>query len=296
MKMNLSIRFSQIFIIIIIVLSGIQLFTPPGEVEGLITPDVNVNVNPSVIMVDVSPRGTGIATSMATLTNEGPHQVTVNLNIEIEGYDASPQNMILTLGPYGERPVLIGIMAMLRSPYRVATGEVVVTVKSVNSVPVPVADQWVNTAGFQVQTMVYGRLILEAKEPMIKVWPGKSYKIKFHVFNEGNADDTVRLKIINREELAREGFSTALSSSGSRPIAPGEDIWMTVHIQTPKKFYKNDYYTVDVQAVSSDESAQQFDYSVTVWVWGIYVPGFDPVPALIALFLVGAFLLRRQED
>ncbi len=295
MKKIANCRVSMMLIAIFIILTAVPVFSPAGEVKGQATPDVTVNVDPSIIKIDVSPRGTGVATTVATVKNTGVHTVTVDVDIVAQGYDVSPAHRTVTLIAGGTQTITIGISVLLRSPYRITTGTVTATVTHVDNVPVSGAN-WQNSDGFTVTTMPYAYLILDAKDPMVKVWPGKSYEIKMNVENYGNAEDEVRLQINNRDELARDGFATALSSSGSMPIAPGENRVMSVHIQTPKKIWKNQYYSVDIRAISSIDPDRQFDYSVTIWVWGMYVPGFDPVPAMIAFAVMAVFLTRKRED
>lgn len=294
MNLNLTARVFTIFLMITLVLTGIQVMNPAEDAEAQFTPDVNVYINPATIYVDVSPQGTGIGNALATATNEGIHTVTCEMNVICEGYDTSPMQFMFTLGPGMSRDVTVGIVAMLRDPYTAKTGTVVVEVKSVDGVQVP--EYWENTAGFTVMTKYYGRLILEASSPLIKVWPGKEGKMKFDVYNRGNADDEVMLEINNKAELYDAGFSFSLSTSGSTIIPAGNKTRMTIHYTTPKSTYENKYYTVDVSAISSYDNALSMDYSVTIWVRGVYVPGFEPISAMFALILMGVFLSRKRPD
>ena len=273
--------------------SGIQLIIPDNGVEAQVTADVNVIISPSLLLVDVSPTGTGIGTATIHLENTGPHQVTCTVSNEIEGYEASPRELTVSLGPYATRALPMSIVALLRSPYGVSNGIVTCTVKSVNLVPL---DNWfINTGSYQVNTAPYSRLVIPAKEPFMQVWPGKSLKLKFDVYNEGNIDDTVRLDVSNRDELYRKGFSIALESSGSVLVLPRETLRMNIHVTTPKGRWEDDYYTIDVRAVSEFANSQSFDYSVTLWVRGVYVPGFDPVIMIFALAFMGVALGKRRD-
>jgi len=294
METNACIRFSHLFIMILIVLSTIHIIPPQNSAEAQVTPDVNVSVNPSILQVDVSPLGTGIASSVATLENTGPHHVSCSVTVDIEGYQASPRMLTVALTPYDTRDIIMSIAAELRSAYQVKSGTITVTVKSVDFIPLD--NYFVNSAGFQVNTLPYSRLVVLAKDPLVKVWPGRTTKLKFEVLNEGNVEDDARLDVTNKEELYKLGFSVALEASGSVVVPPRDIINMNVHIVTPKKIWKDDYHVVNVRAVSSFPNAQVLDYSVTVWVRGVYVPGFEPISALMVLFVLAAFLGKRKQE
>lgn len=295
MKMNICMSSSFLFIIIMMVLSGLPFpHTSENAEAQQVTPDVNVIVNPSILYVDVSPVGTGIGQATITLENEGPHHVSCTIDVEIEGYLASPNHVTVSLAPMATRNLPMAIVAQLRSQYQIQGGLVTCTVKSVDFIPLD--NYFVNNAGFSVQTLPYARLILDAEEPLMKVWPGKTTKIKFDVLNEGNIDDGIRLDVTNRDELFKEGFSIALESSGSVIVLPKDSIRMSVHITTPKKLWVDNYYTVDVRAVSDFDTNMRFDYSVTIWVRGVYIPAVELlIPALIILFVMWAYLGKRKE-
>lgn len=293
MKMNMCLRVSLVFIVIMMILSGMPSGTVTEDAEAQVAPDVSVELTDSILEVDVSPSGTGIAQSTIILRNEGVHQVSVIVTVVIDGYLASPSQLTVSLGPLASRNIPMAIAANFRSPYQIKSGYVNASVKSVDYVPVE--GLFLNNIGFQVRTIAYARLVLDAEDPLLKIWPGKTTKLKFNVLNDGNIDDEIRLEVGNKEELYKAGFSIALESSGSVLITPKEMIRMNIHITTPKKVWEDRYYTVDVRAISDFETNQRFDYSVTIWVRGVYIPGFDPIPALISLFVVAAFLNRKKE-
>lgn len=293
MKMILFVRSSLVFMVLMMVISGFPFPDTSENAEAQITPDINVYVNPTPIYVDVSPMGTGIGTATITLENEGPHQVTCTVDVDIEGYLASPRRVKITIGPMTTKYLLMSIVATLRSPYQNQGGNVTATVNSVNFVPLD--DHFINQAGFAVQTIPYARLVLDAVDPLLKVWPGRTTKLKINVMNEGNIEDEVRLEVTNRDELYKKGFSIALESSGSQLISPKDSLRMNVHFTSPKKTWQNEYYNFDIRAVSSYNTNLRFDYSVAVWVYGVYVPGFEPIPVLIAFFVMAAYLGRKKE-
>ena len=293
MKMIIAVRSSLVFIVLMMILSGFPFPDITENVEAQVTPDINVSVNPSILFVDVSPTGTGIGQATITLENTGPHQVTCTVDVDIEGYLASPSRVTVTLGPMQTKYLPMSIAATLRSPYQIQNGLVTATVKSVDFVPLE--PYFINEGGFQVHTIPYARLVLDAVDPLLKVWPGKTAKLKINVMNEGNIEDEVRLEVTNRDELYKKGFSIALESSGSQLIAPKDTLRMNVHFTSPKKTWQNEYYNFDIRAVSSYNTNLRFDYSVAVWVYGVYVPGFEPIPVLIAFFVMAAYLGRKKE-
>lgn len=293
MKMNMCVRVSLVVLVIMMILPAMPTGMVTEDAEAQVSPDVSVSVDPGLLSIDVSPTGTGIAQSTIYLENTGAHQVSCDVEVQIEGYEASPSQVSITLAPFTTRTLPMAIVAELRSPYQTQAGMVICTVKSIDFVPLD--NMFINTAGFQVWTIPYAKIIIDAEDPLLKVWPGKTTKLKFNVLNEGNNADEIRLEVENKVELYRKGFSIALESSGSTLINPREMLRMNIHITTPKSTWEDNYYTIDVKAVSSYDTNQKFTYSVTVWVRGVYVPGFDPLPALISLFVVAGFLSKRKN-
>ena len=121
-------------------------------------------------------------------------------------------------------------------------------------------------------------------------------QLKINVMNEGNIEDEVRLVITNRDQLFKDGFSIALDSSGSQIIGPGDTLQMTVHFTSPKKLWQNEYYSFDIKAESSYDTNLRFDYSVSVWVYGAYISGFEPIPVMISFLVMAAFIGSKKKD
>ena len=294
MKMNMCMRSSFVFISIMMLLSGLPVTDVTDSAEAqTVSPEITVELSETILLVDVSPTGTGIAQTLAILKNDSPHQVSATIDVDIEGYLSSPNSVSISMPPGSERIYPVTIAAELRSAYKVEGGIVRVTVKSVNFIPLD--DFFIHEASFVVRTGEYVRLVLDTDMPMVKQWPGKTTKVKVNILNEGNIADEVRLEVSNREDLYKEGFSIALESSGSLLIQPRDSERMTVHVTTPQSIWKNEYYTVDIRVYLAYETNQRFDYSVTFWVYGVYVSGFDPVPAVIAMFVVAAFIAKRKD-
>ena len=81
MKLTVLVRSSIVFMILMMVLSGFPFPDTSENAEAQVTPDVNVEITPNTLFVDVSPSGTGIGQATITLTNEGAHQVTCTVDV-----------------------------------------------------------------------------------------------------------------------------------------------------------------------------------------------------------------------
>ncbi|MCK4613548.1 MAG: hypothetical protein KAU14_01995 [Thermoplasmata archaeon] len=279
---------------ILMLSSALMLFVPQEAEAPGPTPDFTLEVtgnNP--VEVDVSPRGTGIGTTEVTVTSQSAHTITVDVTIDLAGYIVSPVRSTITLGPDASAIISVSVAALLRSPYRVGTGNVHGEVIRVDGVPV---SGYTADTGFSATSKSYGKVILGSDKPFEKVKPGKEYPFKIKVENNGNAVDNYDLEITNKDKLEDKGFSITLSRTTTKDIGQGEYELITIRVQTPRKFWRNEYYTIDIKAISDVDPTEKSEYSITVWVWGAYVPGFEIAFSIIALALVGTFMARRRQD
>ena len=71
---------------------------------------------------------------------------------------------------------------------------------------------------------------------------------------------------------------------------------MKVTIQTPKSLWLNEYYSLDFEARSKLQgTSERVSMSMTYWVWGMYVPTFDPLFVLIAAAVMAVGLRGRLK-
>lgn len=280
----------------ILTLSSILVLCVPQEAEAQqAIPEISAVVNPAFVLLDVSPRGTGLGQTTATITNSGAQPVRVRVVIDAPGYQVSPQFATITVNPSSSQNLPIAIAATLRTPYRQAAATVFAEVTHVGGVPFTGVSE--AQAGFLVQSVPYGKVILQSDKPFQKVSPGKEYPFRVRVVNNGNSLDSFQIEVTNSEELQKKGFSISLSSTTTKNIDPTAYDLITIQMQTPREFgWKNEYYNLAVRAVSEIDATQRSDYTVTIWVYGFGVAGFEPLYSIFALAIIASVMARRKRQ
>jgi hypothetical protein len=279
----------------ILMLSSILMLYIPLEAEGQAIPEIDAVVNPAQVTLDVSPRGTGIGQTSVTISNSAiDASVRVQVRVEAAGYQVSPAFATITVNPQSSKTIPIAVAAILRTSYRVVGATVFAEVTAVNGVPTSGVSE--AQAGFIVQSEPYGKVILQSDKPFQKVSPGKEYPFKIKVVNNGNAQDTFVLDVLNKQKLQDKGFSISLSSTTTKNVDPqGYDL-ITIQMQTPREFgWKNDYFNLDIKATSDVDTAQKSEYSLTIWVYGFGVAGFEPLYSIFALAMIASFMAKKKQ-
>lgn len=284
---------SAIFMTVLMLGSILMLYVPP-EVDAQLVPEIDVVAGDSIVL-DVSPRGTGLGQTTVTVSNSAVDaSVRVRLTIDVPGYQVSPQFATLTIGPSSSKTIPVAVAAILRTPYKQAGANVFAEVTHVNGMPANGVSE--AQAGFFVLSEPYGKVILQSDRPFQKVSPGKEYPFKIKVVNNGNAVDTFSIEVTNKDKLQDKGFSLSLSSTTTKNTDPQAYDIITIQIQTPREFgWKNDYHNLDIKAISEIEG-QKTEYSLTIWVYGFGVYGFEPLYSIFALALIGAFMAKKREE
>jgi hypothetical protein len=283
---------SAIFMITLLLSSIFMLHVPP-EAEAQIVPDIDLEMGDPYVNLDVSPRGSGLGSTHVIVYNSAiDATVKVQVQINVPGFAVAPQFATVSVPPSGSKTINIAIAAILRTPYRQVAGDVNAEVTQVNGAPV----NGISTAqtGFFVQSQPYGKVILQSDKPFQKVSPGKEYPFKIKVVNNGNGVDTFALEITNKDALQKDGFSISMSSTTTKDTDPQAYDLITVQIQTPREFgWKNDYYNLDVRATSELEN-QKSDYSLTIWVYGFGIAGFEPLYSIFAISLIASYMAKKR--
>jgi hypothetical protein len=188
----------------------------------------------------------------------------------------------------------VAVAAILRTPYKQASATVFAEVTHVNGAPASGVSE--AQAGFFVLSKPYGKVILQSDKPFQKVSPGKEYPFKIKVVNNGNAVDTFSIEITNKERLQKDGFSISLSSTTTANTDPQGFDTITVQVQTPREFgWKNDYFNLEIRAVSDVDKTEDAKYSITTWVYGFGIAGFEPIYSIFALAMIGAFFAKKKN-
>jgi hypothetical protein len=154
-------------------------------------------------------------------------------------------------------------------------------------------------AGFAVIVQQYARLSVQATQPFQKIGPGKEFVLTFIAVNNGNYVDTVAVEVLNQKDLEDAGFTVALAAVQYQIDSAGEQpVQLTV--ATPRGTvigWSNEYHTIIMQVSTTLQGESEArSVTATLWVRGVFLPGFDPMFTIFALALVASALSRSRRD
>jgi len=190
------------------------------------------------------------------------------------------------------------------TPYMVMqsrTLSVSATVQEINSLPP------INTASSQnnmiVNIMQYSLVQVEAVEPFVQLMPKKDKNFEFKVYNLGNQIDFMKVGITesSRENLEEAGFTINLPAVKVQIDAIPTATKVRVMARTPKtQGWSDAYHVLDFFAESefacNNGGCIRESQMITVYVRGVYLPGFEVVPAISMIALAAAAAGRRFTE
>jgi len=278
-------------LISLFMLSSLLVFTPE-EAEGQAIPQFTLVVNPGTITLDVAPGGNPTGQVQCHISNPTVHQETIRVTVSGAGITITPQIFVVTLAGGGDITVPIAVAAEPRSARRFISVTVMGDLERQDGVP-PVVP-YTTYAGFQVTIAQYARVVMTVSEPFKKVKPGKENPVNLRVINDGNDRDKFEITCVNKKDLEDDDFSIVIVPTVTMDIDPQKYTEVKVTIQTPKKMWINEYYSLDFEAKSKLKGTnERVPMSMTLWVWGVYIPTFDPIFTLIAAAVIAVGLKGR---
>ena len=146
----------------------------------------------------------------------------------------------------------------------------------------------------------FALLQVEAVEPFVQLMPKTDKDFEFKVYNLGNQFDFMKVGISesSREKLEDAGFNIniPISKVNVEPmVAPAK---VRIQIRTPKtQGWTDAYHTLDFYAESDfsckNGGCDRESQMITIYVRGVYLPGFEIIPALSMVALAAAVAGRR---
>ena len=121
--------------------------------------------------------------------------------------------------------------------------------------------------------------------------PKVDYIFEFKIYNDGNNRDQFIISVSNRDDLADSGFQISLPEVNTWIESKAPPQKMRVMMRTPKKQgWSDHYYQLDFKATSEHSiRAGGVEMSqtqmVTLYIRGVYLPGFQLIPSLMMLGL-----------
>lgn len=211
------------------------------------------------------------------------------------GVTISPGAVSVTLAPGGSITVPVCALALTRSSYKTVQVNALASGRETNTQ----LNQVNKNAGFAVIVQQYARLSVQASQPFQKIGPGKEFVLNFIAVNNGNYQDTIAVEVINAKDLEDAGFTVALAAAQYQIDASGEQpVQLTV--ATPRGTvvgWSNEYHTVILQvATTLQGETEARSVTATLWIRGVFLPGFDPIFTIFALGMVATALSRTRKD
>ena len=269
------------------------MFSPPAEAQAAVA--YSVAFTNGQVTLDVRPGASGVGCTEMVISNEGQATIDVDIALSGGGVTISPGAVSVTLGPGGSITIPICALALTRSSYKTVQVTALASGRETNT-----QLQQVNkNAGFAVIVQQYARLSVQATQPFQKIGPGKEFVLTFIAVNNGNYVDTVAVEVLNQKDLEDAGFTVALAAVQYSVDAAGEQpVQLTV--ATPRGTvigWSNEYHTVIMQVSTTLQGESEArSVTATLWVRGVFLPGFDPMFTIFALALVASALSRSRRD
>ena len=255
----------------------------------------SIEIADASIQLDVRPGASGVACTSMTISNQGTANVDVDIQLSGGGVTISPSATSVTLSTGADATVPVCALALTQSSYKNVQVSIVAQGRESNTQTFTVTKY----AGFTAQILQYARLAIRSNSPFIRIGPGTDYVQTYTVVNYGNYIDTVLIEIINQEALEEAGFTLALGQAQWQVDSLGEQV-VPITMQTPRGTvlgWFNEYHTVIIKAsttLSGENEARTV--TSTLWIRGVFVPGFDPMFTLMALAFIAAILGRVKIE
>jgi len=269
------------------------MFSPPAEAQAAVA--YSIAFTNGQVTLDVRPGASGVGCTEMVVSNEGQATIDVDVALSGGGVTISPGAVSVTLAPGGSITIPICALALTRSSYKTVQVTALASGRETNT-----QLQQVNkNAGFAVIVQQYARLSVQASQPFQKVGPGKEFILNFIAVNNGNYQDTIAVEVLNAEDLEDSGFTVALAAAQYQIDASGEQP-VQVTVATPRGTvvgWSNEYHTVILQvATTLQGETEARSVTATLWIRGVFLPGFDPIFTIFALGMVATALSRARRD
>jgi hypothetical protein len=271
----------------------LMIFSPPAQAQAFVA--YSLSFTDGQVNLDVRPGASGVGCTEMVVTNEGNSVVDIDVAISGGGVTISPGAVSVTLAVSGSITIPICALALTRSTYKNVQVTAIAQGRETNSQQ----GQITKNAGFAVIIEQYARLSVQATQPFQRIGPGKEFVLTFTAVNNGNYQDTIAVEVLNQKDLEEAGFVTALSAAQYVIDSQGEQP-VQVSVSTPRGTvvgWSNEYHTVLMQVSTTLEGETEArSVTATLWVRGVFLPGFDPIFTIFALAIVASVLSRSRRD
>ena len=265
---------------------------------------VSMTCAPGQIQVEVKPGATLTGYTTCTVSNPTAYVEKVAIQVTSDGLaTAAPGDMYVGAGQEVDFQVVVRANPYMQMQSRQLT--VSAQVQELNNLPPP------NQASSQVNALInimqFSIVQVEAVEPFVQLMPKTDKNFQFKVYNFGNQIDRMKIGVTpdTRESLEEAGFTVNLPQTVVTIEPNTAPETARIMVRTPKNQGWSDAYHVLEFFAESEFACQnggcnRESQMITVYVRGVYLPGFEGVPAISMIALAGAVAGRRflntEED
>jgi hypothetical protein len=285
----------QIGIIALLLLTSMMVIMIPRPAEAGFLTFVQTSVTADSSSVDVAPGAEGRITFSGRVTATNYNTATpliVNLfATSTIGVATMDKPQIVFQGAYQEDnfqvSVLVPIITTVRQPAQLSVSGTWQQGGTSGQAGGGQADFLVGQ--FQLVT-VYSEM------PVIETGPGTNAVFSLRIENTGNYRDEYRIEVSNRDDLSEKGY--IIPDLPKTWIELGEPKIFTLPATLPHDWTiwtdHPETIWIKVTSISSGEAIYE-EYPLIIRVRGIYIPGFEPVFAIMCIAFLAVALKRRQK-
>tara|TARA_Y100000588_G_scaffold76228_1_gene79484 strand:- start:211 stop:1143 length:933 start_codon:yes stop_codon:yes gene_type:complete len=276
----------------------LSLCSGVAAVQAQTSPDVSLTCDQPQ-PIEVYPGATRTTIIYCTLSNPTTFSEKVELTYQ-SGVIAVAGPGSATVPP-GDTSFQVAARADLRMPEGQQVVTITATVTQWNGAPVSGAATPTEAKVLTVFKQ-FSRLRVGSELAFIQLRPKVDYTLVFDVYNDGNARDKFNVEVQNYDELNDAGFqlSLPLISQEIDSLAPAEKF--RVQMRTPKnQGWTDKYFSLQFKATSEysvrTEGVPNYQVQVmTIYIRGVYLPGFELAGTAMMAALAGAAAGRRNDD
>ena len=258
---------------------------------------VSMTCAPGQFQVEVKPGATLTGYTTCTVSNPTAYVEKVAIQVTSDGLaTAAPGDMYVGASQEVDFQVVVRANPYMQMQSRQLT--VSAQVQEINNLPPP------NTASSQVNALInimqFSIVQVEAVEPFVQLMPKTDKNYQFKVYNFGNQIDRMKIGVTEntRETLEEAGFTVNLPQTVVTIEPNTAPETARIMVRTPKNQGWSDAYHVLEFYAESEFACQnggcnRESQMITVYVRGVYLPGFEVVPAISMIALAGAVAGRR---
>ena len=294
----------SLFLLAVYLASTLVIATPAAAQVSVPAVDLQcLSPNPSgAVDVPVYPGATLTGFANCKVTNPNQYAERIDIEVSADGLVVAAPGTI-SLGGGQESEFQTTVRADQRMTMSGRNLKVTATVIEANGVPPPtVTDSEVQMI---INILQFSRLQVEATEPFLQLSPKTDHNFEFKVYNQGNWADKFAVGVTedSRDKLEDKGFQISIPLVSVEIESMGDPMQVRVLVRTPKnQGWTDEYHTLEFEAIS--EFSCRYEVSgcnsmsqmITIYVRGVYLPGFELIPSLAMLGMAAAVLARRNLD